>query len=104
MVVVGVLFFLALVAFAVWSSTASPAAKAKQVELQRQQSEIVCPHCQTKGQVTARVGTAKRGVSGGKATGALLTGGTSLFATGLSRKQVVTQMFCGNCGTSWVVD
>ncbi len=43
----------------------------------------------------------KRGVSGGKATGALITGGLSIFATGLSRKQDVVEARCSNRGMSW---
>jgi len=34
---------------------------------------------------------AKQGISGGKATGAILTGGVSLLATGLSRKANLTR-------------
>jgi hypothetical protein len=64
---------------------------------------IVCPHCQQAGRVTTKRVKVKSGVSGGKATGAVLTGGLSLFATGLSRKQQVTEMRCGNCGVTWHV-
>lgn len=42
-----------------------------------------------------------KGVSGGKATGAILTGGVSLLATGLSRKEAQTQARCGHCTSSW---
>ncbi|MDO8307003.1 MAG: hypothetical protein Q7V58_01430 [Actinomycetota bacterium] len=45
---------------------------------------------------------AKKGVSGGKATGAVLTGGISILATGLSRKEKVTEAHCSNCRTTWV--
>ena len=62
---------------------------------------MVCPHCQTKGSVTVKRVRIKGGVSGGKATGALLTGGLSLLATGLSRKQDVTEASCSNCGAVW---
>lgn len=65
--------------------------------------QLVCPHCNTSGHVRAKTVKAKQGVSGGKATGALLTGGVSILATGLSRKQRVTQCRCGNCGTSWQI-
>jgi hypothetical protein len=44
----------------------------------------------------------KRGISGGKATGAVLTGGVSMLATGLSRKEAATKATCGNCGSRWV--
>jgi hypothetical protein len=63
--------------------------------------QIVCPHCQVRGHVTTRQVRAKKGVSGGKATGAVLTGGVSLLATGLSRKENQTEMHCGNCNMTW---
>ena len=65
--------------------------------------EIVCPHCQSKGTVKTRRVKRKNGISGGKATGALLTGGMSLVATGLSHKATVTNMHCLNCNTRWDV-
>jgi hypothetical protein len=65
------------------------------------QAKIICPHCQEKGYVTTRLIEVKRGVSGAKATGAVLTGGISLLATGLSRKEWVTQAHCSNCAQSW---
>lgn len=65
---------------------------------------IVCKHCNTKGVVKTRPMVRKRGISGGKATGAVLTGGLSAAATGLSRKQTVTEMTCTNCGTVWDVE
>ena len=64
-------------------------------------NKMVCPHCQTKGHVHTRSTMEKKGVSGGKATGALLTGGVSLLATGLSRKEEVTSAFCRNCSSRW---
>lgn len=68
------------------------------------ETKILCPHCHTRGNVTSTVVKAKRGVSGGKVTGAVLTGGLSILGTGLSRKQQVTEMHCGNCGTTWHVE
>lgn len=60
-----------------------------------------CPHCETKGSIrTKRVSRAK-GVSGGKATAALLTGGVSILAAGLSRREKSTQAYCGNCRNLW---
>jgi hypothetical protein len=44
----------------------------------------------------------KVGISGGKATAALLTSGVSMLATGLSRKETATQARCTNCGQAWV--
>jgi hypothetical protein len=67
----------------------------------RAREQIVCPHCQVAGHVRATQTKVKKGVSGGKATGALLTGGLSMLATGLSRKETVTQMHCTNCNVTW---
>jgi transcription elongation factor Elf1 len=63
--------------------------------------KIECPQCHNVGAVAVRSAKQKVGVSGGKATGAVLTGGVSLIATGLSRKQRVSQAHCGNCGSDW---
>lgn len=67
-------------------------------------AKIICPHCQVTGRVTTQDTTSKRGISGGKATGAFLTGGWSLLVTGLSRAQSVRAAQCANCGMKWVVD
>ena len=45
--------------------------------------KVVCPHCQTKGQVRMRTKQQKKGVSGGKAVGAIFTGGAALLVTGI---------------------
>jgi len=63
--------------------------------------EVICPHCQTKGHVRTKPVARKRGISGAKATGALLTGGVSILATGLSRKEGLTQAHCEKCGSTW---
>jgi hypothetical protein len=62
---------------------------------------LICPHCQTKGQVRTKLVKHKMGISGGKATAAVLTGGFSVLATGLSRKEEFTEACCGNCGSKW---
>lgn len=103
MIFAGVCFVLALIAFAIWSSTSSPSAVSQKEEAKKRQAQLVCPHCQSVGTVTSRAVVRKQGVSGGKATGAVMTGGASLFATGLSRKGTVTRMTCSNCGTDWDV-
>jgi hypothetical protein len=62
---------------------------------------MICPHCQTKGQIRSKLVDKKKGISGGKATAAVLTGGLSTLATGLSRHEEVTQARCGNCKSLW---
>ena len=63
--------------------------------------KIICPHCQNKGSVITRQTKKKKGISGAKATGALLTAGLSIFATGLSRKEYITEACCKNFGAKW---
>jgi len=63
--------------------------------------QMVCAHCQQLGGVATKLEKVKKGVSGGKATAAVLTAGVSLFATGLSRKEQVTSARCSNCGVTW---
>ena len=55
---------------------------------------MVCPHCQTKGKIRTKHIDKKTGISGGKATAAVITGGISVLATGLSRTDGVTQAHC----------
>jgi DNA-directed RNA polymerase subunit M/transcription elongation factor TFIIS len=69
-----------------------------------QEAAIVCPHCHERGGVETEYGKQKRGISGGKATASVLSGGFSILATGLSRKQEVTFCTCRNCGMDWVVE
>jgi transcription elongation factor Elf1 len=64
--------------------------------------QMVCPHCQTPGTVRTMMIKQKKGISGGKAVGALFTGGLSILATGLSRKEKNTKAHCENCGADWV--
>ena len=64
-------------------------------------SEMICPHCQEKGNVRTKPVDRKKGISGAKATGAILTAGVSILATGLSRKERLTQAYCENCGNTW---
>lgn len=65
-------------------------------------SELICPHCQAKGMVLTKHVEIKKGISGAKATGAILTAGVSLLATGLSRKEGQTQAHCENCSSTWI--
>lgn len=79
--------------------------KALAVEAEANQpgSKIQCPHCGVTGQVRTKETKQKRGISGGKATGAVLTAGVSILATGLSRKQKVMEAHCKNCGSRWLL-
>jgi len=63
---------------------------------------ITCQQCGSVGTVTTKEMKKKSGISGGKATAAVLTGGFSILATGLSRKDKVTQMHCSACGVTWL--
>jgi hypothetical protein len=100
--VTGILIF-AFVGFCLYKMSTSPSAVAAREEAAKQQAQIICPHCQTRGSVTARQVTRKKGISGGKATGAVLTGGVSMLATGLSRKESARRLSCSSCGMQWDV-
>jgi len=63
--------------------------------------KLVCPHCSEKGGVHTKPVKVKAGISGGKAVAGLMTGGISLLATGLSRKQSLTEAWCWNCKSKW---
>lgn len=63
--------------------------------------QMLCPHCQVRGSVRTRSVLRKKGVSGGKATAAVLTLGWSTLAVGLSRKEQETQAHCDNCDNNW---
>jgi hypothetical protein len=92
-------------------SAMSPEERAAYAARQRQASaslqwgpsnaNMICPHCQKSGHVHTKGIEVKKGISGGKATAAVLTGGVSLLATGLSRKEAATQAHCDNCGSTW---
>lgn len=64
---------------------------------------VICPHCQTTGTVRTATREVKNGISGGKATGAVLTGGLSTVATGLSQKRKVNFARCDNCEVEWTM-
>lgn len=61
----------------------------------------MCPYCQVWGKVHTMDITQKKGISGGKATAALLTGGISLLAVGLSGKETSTKAHCRHCNNTW---
>lgn len=62
---------------------------------------MICPHCGGRGGVRTQPVKVKTGISGTKATAAILTSGWSLLATGLSQKENMTQAWCNNCGARW---
>lgn len=64
-------------------------------------TKIKCPHCGELKKVYTKTVIFSKGISGGKATGAILTGGISLLVTGLSRKEELTQATCENCSSTW---
>lgn len=72
-----------------------------QEEVLNKQAKIICPHCHERGHVTTQPILRKKGLSGGKATAAVVTGGVSILATGLSRKEAETEASCANCGSKW---
>jgi len=76
--------------------------QAKKSAKAKKDAKIVCPHCQTTGHVRTKQTTVKKGISGGKATAAILTGGVSILATGLSQCDSMTQATCSNCGSTWM--
>ena len=115
------ILFALIIAAVVWTGIVeaeadkkrTPAQRKQVMEMRKQASlaatygaknvALVCPHCTEKGNVRTKPITAKKGVSGAKATGAILTGGVSLLATGLSRKENQTQMHCDNCNSNWAI-
>jgi hypothetical protein len=90
-----VIAFVVLIILGVAASASTDPVKAKQ------DAQIFCPQCQRRGSVRTQSVTLKKGISGTKATGAILTGGISLLAVGLSRKEDVTEARCSNCGSVW---
>lgn len=66
-------------------------------------SQLVCPLCMKSGNVYTKLVKRKKGLSGGKATAAILTGGISMLGTGLSRKEKQTECYCKNCRSTFHV-
>ncbi|MGV7234944.1 MAG: hypothetical protein ACQ9ET_01695 [Nitrosomonadaceae bacterium] len=62
---------------------------------------LVCPRCQTKGNVTTRTVSAKTGFSTVKTSFAVVTGGYSTLLTGLAKKEYVAEAHCDACGSTW---
>ena len=75
--------------------------EAKPVQNSKPESLLVCPHCQTRGQVSTSKVKVKTGFSTGKAALSLVTLGTSTLLTGLAKKGYITKARCGACGSEW---
>ena len=86
-------------------AVASPAAvvqeQSQPVQSPKPVGQIECPYCHSSGTVVVQQVKKKKGVSPGKAAGALATGGLSLIATGLAKKEMVSQLTCAACGMTW---
>ena len=104
-VVIIVLIFVGILVYGYRNAAPSKPGEVRPLTMAQQKArldaQIVCPHCQTRGRVTTCDVKLKKGVSGGKAVGALMTGGLSLLAVGLSRKEDATKAECSNCGSIW---
>lgn len=95
------IFGAAIAGVVIYRNNYSPEAKTAQVSRAEAQKLIICQHCQQAGGVTVRNVQQKQGISGGKATSAVLTGGLSLVAVGLSKKGMVNELTCSKCKMTW---
>jgi hypothetical protein len=68
-----------------------------------QRAQIVCQFCQQSGCVTARKVQRVKRKTATRIIGGVATMGGSLALTGVSKKGVVTEMSCSNCGMTWDV-
>jgi hypothetical protein len=88
-----------------WWTLGRPAEQEKRnyalMLLQEGDAKIVCPHCHGSGCVTTRKVLEKAGIDGGKTTAALLTGGVTLLAMGLSAQRERTEATCSHCHSVW---
>ena len=66
-------------------------------------NKLVCPHCQTKGNVTTQMTIRKGSTSATKIVSGILTGGLSFLVTGISKKHMITEAYCLNCDTKWII-
>lgn len=69
-----------------------------------QQAQIMCPHCQVRGQVTKRFERRAKRKTATRVLGATATLGASLPLAGVSKKGTVQVMSCGNCGMTWDIE
>jgi hypothetical protein len=96
-----ILFVVVLIIGIYFSVNQTPEEK-KTEQFGKLNAAMKCPHCEKVGKVRTKGTLHKKGISGGKATAAVLTGGVSILATGLSRKESGTQAHCENCSNTWV--
>jgi hypothetical protein len=97
-----VAIILATLAWLFWPTNDSETITHIQIPLTPIQDEkLVCPHCQVVGQVTTKNVDVKKGIDAAKAVAALITGGLSILATGLSQHDSATEATCSNCGSTW---
>ena len=69
----------------------------------QQRGQIVCQFCQEQGCVTARKVPRVKRKTATRIVGGIATMGGSLALTGVSKKGVVIELSCSNCGMSWDV-
>ncbi len=93
-------FITMIIVYIIYFMNSSPEEQDNMIYGQKN-SQMICPHCNKAGYIHTKSVKQKKGVSGAKATGAILTGGISLLATGLSRKESNTQAHCTNCNNTW---
>lgn len=60
-----------------------------------------CKNCGANATVSTEQVKRKKGISGGKATAAILTNGVSVGVVGLSRKEQETKASCSKCKSVW---
>jgi len=99
--IVFIVIFVGVIIFGVIASLTATPEQVAQMQYGPINPLMVCPHCNSVGKIRTKPTTQKKGISGGKATAALLTGGISMLATGLSRKENSTQAHCTNCNNTW---
>lgn len=63
--------------------------------------KLVCPHCQTRGEVRTKRIDRSVGVSGAKVAAAVLFSPLLLFFTGIGRREGATRATCDRCSSTW---
>lgn len=65
------------------------------------QAAIVCRFCHERGGVGVDVRTQRAGIDATKAGAAMLTGGASVLAVGLTGERKVHRLTCATCQMTW---